>query len=221
MSYAIVQMSRNEQDRASSAWGAIAEWLGHIFLTPPDTAFTERLRKPETGTLLRELGENFGCPQATEAMKIVIGSDENRAVSSKLVQSYTELFEGVSGPRTVLLYESAYHGDGHRLFQKPLSEMNATLEQLDMAVIHDCVEPADHLAIELAALGHAIRCEDTIETAALVARLAAWTPALSKSLETRDRIGFYAAAAKLLTAYLQALAEALAISASGKSAAIH
>lgn len=216
--------SQTSPDRAherTGAWGSVADWLAKIFLTPSDRAFVDNLRREETTVLFVELGEIFECRDATGAMLGIVSAGEASDVTRVLERSYTDLFEGISGPTTVLLYESAYYGDGHRLFQEPLSEMNATLQRLDIAIDGGCAEPADHLAIELAALAYALKCGDTEEAAGLIARLRTWAPVLSGRLQTRDQIGFYAAAARLLIAYLSAMSETIAIAARAETTVTH
>lgn len=188
-----------------SALCAVADWLANIFLTPPDACFVGKLQLPEATALLRELGEFFDCRDATQTIATIINAHKIPDITRVLQHSYTELFEGVSGPRTVLLYESAYRGNGHRLFQESLAEMNAILRRLDLSVGDECPEPADHLSIELSAFASAVRQGDVAEADLLAKRLQSWVPTLLHRLEERDQVGFYAAATKLLAVYLAAL----------------
>ncbi|WP_205583913.1 molecular chaperone TorD family protein [Neorhizobium sp. NCHU2750] len=195
--------------------------MAKIFLAPPDQTFVENLRREETVILFTELGEIFECNDATGAMLGLVNAGGPSEIKRILERCYTDLFEGITGPRTVLLYESAYYGDGHRLFQEPLSEMNATLQRLDIAVDAACAEPADHLAIELAALAYALKCGDMQEAAGLVGRLRTWTLVLSSRLQASDQVGFYAAATKLLVAYLSAISETIAMATRAQTTVTH
>src|SRR5699024_7679847 len=97
------------------------------------------------------------APAAAEALcdKLTQDTPENLAVH--LQRRYTALFEGIFRHRAVLPYESAWQENGvPTLGGKPVAEMEAVLRDLDVHVSADCCEPADHLAIELAALTAAL-----------------------------------------------------------------
>lgn len=184
----------------------IADWLAAVFIAPPEKAFVEKARSDETAALIGELGEMLNCTEASSTMLTTLHDGSIAQVTCNLGRSYTTLFEGVSGPRTVPLCESGYFGDGHRLFREPFSEMNATLKRLDMSVSDEIAEPSDHIAIELAALGCAMRQSDSVEMAGLIQRLETWAPKLRADVVSKDTSKFYAAASTLLVVFLSALA---------------
>ena len=184
----------------------IADWFAGVFIAPPGKAFVEQARSDQTTALICELGEMLNCIEASATMSAALHDGSVAQVTCNLGRSYTTLFEGVSGPRTVPLCESGYFGDGHRLFREPYSEMNATLRRLDMSVSDEIVEPSDHVAIELAALGCAMRQSDFVEMTRLQKRLETWTPKLRAEIVSKDTSKFYAAASTLLVAFLPVLA---------------
>ena len=183
----------------------IADWFAGVFIAPPEKVFVEKARSAEVAALISELGEMLTCTEASETMLAALHDGSIAQVTCNLGRSYTALFEGVSGPRTVPLCESGYFGEGQRLFREPYSEMNATLNRLDMSVHKEIAEPSDHLAIELAALGCAIRQNDFVEMAGLRQRLNTWAPKLRAELVSKDVSKFYAATSTLLVAFLCAL----------------
>ncbi|MBK1624827.1 TorD/DmsD family molecular chaperone [Afifella marina] len=182
----------------------VADWLSGLFIAPLDEGAIEAYRSGPAAALLFEIAEAFGCPEAGRRLDAVLASGEAHAVAGELSRQYTRLFDGLGGPQTIALYESATRG-GHRLFQEPFAEMQAVLRHLDVAVGQACPEPADHLSIELAAFAAAMRQGDGVMAAALAQRLNGWVPPLAEAIAKADPEGFYGAAGLILAGFLRTL----------------
>ena len=76
------------------------------------------------------------------------------------------------------------------------------LTKLDVSVKSSCKEPADHIALELAALAEAFRQHDTDAIADMIARLALWLPEMNAALGKVASHSLYAHLVELLIIYL-------------------
>jgi TorA-specific chaperone len=146
------------------------------------------------------------------AMAALIAAGMPAAATSRLNAVYCRLFLGLAGDPATLPYESAHRGDG-RLFQAPAGEIADLLAERGLGAAIGVSEPADHLAIELALLEQLIRLESSVvgvdehdTIAALIARLAAWTPDFAEAVARADTTGFYAALARVLVRLLGEIA---------------
>lgn len=99
-------------------------------------------------------------------------------------------------------YESFYMNDQGRLFQEPHIEMTHILSELDVSIVHSCKEPADHLALELAALAEALRQQNFTFIDALSLRLSQWIPQMNTTINRVANNSFYTIILKLLILYL-------------------
>jgi TorA-specific chaperone len=169
----------------------IAEWIGAIFIAPLDAKAVDQMRTGPGRDLLAEIGGALGCCELTGR----IATELLDARAEDLSARYVRLFDGVSGRRTVSLYESFYRADGTRLFQNPVDEMRQVLRHLDMSVRDGCKEPADHSSIEFAALAVALDTGDNATAMAMTDRLQAWVPKMRVRLDAEDPGVFYSAAA--------------------------
>lgn len=182
-----------------------SEWLSTVFGSPVNVAHIEQsLTQPAQQTLSR-LAEQLDAEAYMQTIITILEQDCSDALAVHLQRRYTTLFEGIFRNRAVLPYESAWRGN-----DASIPEMQAILRALDMHVSQDCCEPADHLAIELAALAIALRAEHYPIAVELVHRLQNWTPHFTQALQQQDKDGFYAAAAEILLALLNKAARALA-----------
>lgn len=181
-----------------------AEWLSGLFMAPMSSQQVAQAGSASGQNALRWIGTQLQAPAAAEALcdKLTQDTPENLAVH--LQRRYTALFEGIFRHRAVLPYESAWQENGVPTLEgKPVAEMEAILRDLDVHVSADCCEPADHLAIELAALTAALDGGYTSVTTELVRRLQGWVPGFVQSLENLDPEGFYAGSGKLLLALIR------------------
>jgi TorA-specific chaperone len=130
------------------------------------------------------------------------------SVAHKLATAFTHLFDGVDGPRTVSLYESAHVSDSGRLFQESARDMDRLLRHSDVSTADALAEPADHLSIELALLARLMRRHDTdgaahqAQITLLDEHLLVWVPIFVDRCRNADHTGFYAGAAWVLRGFL-------------------
>ncbi|MGO1500949.1 MAG: TorD/DmsD family molecular chaperone [Marinobacter sp.] len=181
-----------------------AEWLSGVFIAPLSQQQVIDANAAPAQDTLRWVGEQLGAPAVAEALCRTLDQQAPEELTVQLQRRYTALFEGIFRDRAVLPYESAWHGDDRStLGGQPVAVMNDLLRDLDLHVSTDCVEPADHLAIELAALVAALSSGQNTVAASLLLRLQSWTPAFADALKQQDPDGFYAAAGQLLLALIR------------------
>jgi len=189
-------------------WNAsIAEWLAGIFVAPPTADTVVSYREAIGATLFEALAEEPGCAAGARRMRSALNAEMSAtAVARQLAATFTQLFDGVGGAKTVSLYESAYVGVSGRLFQAATGEMEDLLRQSDVSTDDAFREPSDHLSIELALLAWSIRhdVDRQAQAALLDDHLLIWAPAFADRCREYDRTGFYAGAAQVLTAFLTA-----------------
>jgi TorA-specific chaperone len=188
-----------------------ADWLGGVFIAPPTAEQVKEFTAPDGRNALVQMGEQLNAREATRALEQALTGEAPAPLTVTLQRRYTALFEGIFRHRAVLPYESAWQPgtSGTVLGGTPIPDMAATLRALDLHVSGDCHEPADHLAIELAALTMALRDgQDTIARE-MTCRLQRWVPAFCAALAHQDTGGFYAAAGDLLLALIRETAVSL------------
>ena len=197
----------NEQ-RAEIYW-----WMSSLLsreLTDDD--ITEYLGG-EMRTFLSGLGMTPELKQPVEAFLDALSRLENREDAQlELAADFCGLF--LSTPKSgALPYASMYVGKSGLLNDKPAQDMNKLMEEYSIAQRKEFNEPADHVAVELDFMGNLIilannqENEEKAETVMqaqldfINTMLLNWLPAFTKSCESRDNFGFYAAAANLLLAF--------------------
>ena len=187
-------------------WNAlVAEWLAGLFMAPLPIDTVETCRNGLGATLLDALGEEPGAAPGIRLMRLALMTEGSAlAVQRGLASAFTHLFIGVAGPQTVSLYESTHVSASARLFQRPVGDMNQVLRHLDVAPSDTFREPADHLSMELALLGHLIRTDArrAVQLAFLDEHLLVWVPGFARQCGEADRTGFYAGASSALTDFL-------------------
>lgn len=187
-------------------WDAsIAEWLGGLFMAPLSTDAVASYRHGLGSMLLDALDGEPGAAPGARRMRLALRTTGSILESQRgLAAAFTQLFDGVAGPKTVSLYESTRIGESGRLFQHPVGDMNRLLQQLNLSAGDAFREPSDHLCIELALLGRLMRrgSSRAAETALLDDHLLTWVPGFSRDCAAADRTGFYAGAAAVLTDFL-------------------
>lgn len=186
-----------------------AQWLSGVFIAPLSLQQVSDACTAPSLDLLRHTGEQLDSSATAQKLCNLLGQDTPENLTVHLQRRYTALFEGIFRNRAVLPYESSWSGEGPALCGQSMSAMNAILRDLDVHVSRDCCEPADHLAIELAALVAALEGGHTTVAAGLVQRLQRWVPAFAEALTRQDPQGFYAAAGELLLALLRTAPSAL------------
>ncbi|MDR3416177.1 MAG: molecular chaperone TorD family protein [Nevskia sp.] len=161
------------------------------------------------GRLAPLLGEPGCAEPLARAAGVLAGLGEGAEAVSTLNVSHVRLFSGFGGPRGhAAPYESLYRGEGTRLFGEPAAEMAVLLAANGLAVARDCAEAPDHLAVELLALAALLQAgapgaPGAPDAAGLRARLAGWVPDFAAACAVCDELGFYAAVAAGLEAFLR------------------
>jgi TorA specific chaperone len=199
--------------RSKPCWNAaIAEWLAGLFVAPPSTEMVVSYREGFGAAFLDALADEPGCAAAVRLMRAALSVDEPvDAIARRIAADFTRLFDGVGGWQTVSLCENAHFGiAGHQL-HVAASDINRLLRQFDLSIDAAFREPSDHLSVELSFLAWLMRHDaDVCAQAGLLDRhLLVWTPGFADRCRDRDRSGFYAGAAQVLTAFLTARRAAL------------
>ena len=180
-----------------------AEWLSGLFIAPLSQQQVMDINAVPGKNALQWIGAQLGAPAVAQQLCHILEQETPENLTVQLQRRYTALFEGIFRNRAVMPYESAWCGNGPTLGEQSVAEMNAILRDLNVHVSSDCCEPADHLAIELAALVAALGSDRYSIAADLVRRLQSWSPAFVEALERQDLEGFYAGAGELLLALLR------------------
>ena len=196
----------------------IAEWLAGLFIAPPTAATVANYRNGLGASFFDTLAETPACRPGVQRMRATLLTNDPPAVVARTLSvAFTLLFDGVGGGMSVAPYESAHVGDGGRLFQQPVSDMDRLLRLSEMSPARTFREPADHLSIELSLLAHLLRHEAshragvTLPTllALLDDHLLVWVPIFADRCSVADGTGFYAGAAQVLAGFLRARRAAL------------
>ncbi|HVI51315.1 MAG TPA: molecular chaperone TorD family protein [Candidatus Sulfotelmatobacter sp.] len=175
-------------------------WLGGLFLQPLNK---ERIAAHLSGPGAAFLADLEHSPAFRPALTVMTQALRVETCERNLSQAFSLLFLGVGGPATVPPYESAFTDDNGRLFQRATRRMEDELRRLDLSVDASCAEPPDHLAVELMTMAQLIARDDRAEQARFLDRHLSWISDFTELCGRRDRSGFYAAAAQLLTAFIE------------------
>ncbi|WP_454692706.1 TorD/DmsD family molecular chaperone [Achromobacter aloeverae] len=189
------------------ACAQLLTWLARFFQGPPPARFIESLGAAPGHKLVMDIASSIDDPETGEAMLAALSAEHAALAASR---AYTQLFEGVSGPRGVSLYESAYVGSG-RLFGEPCAEMQRLLGACGRSLAVECREPPDHLGVEILLLADRLAQRDWSAAVQLADRLARWAPDVAQACARHDASHLYAAAARLLLGALRHTRAALEI----------
>lgn len=181
---------------------AIIDWFSRLFIAPLDIKTLKEYQTPAFTEFLTELGETLKEPNLTTQIIKTFNATPNKETERQLSHQYVSLFDGFAGPNTIPPYESFYMNSQGRLFQEPHIEMTHILSELDVSIVHSCKEPADHLALELAALAEALRQQNFIFIETLSLRLSQWIPQMNTTINRVANNSFYTIILKLLILYL-------------------
>lgn len=188
-----------------------AEWLSGLFIAPLSSQQVVEAGAAPSRDALHWIGMQLGAPATAEKLCSALEKKDLESLTVQLQRRYTALFEGIFRHRAMLPYESAWRVDSNALDGDSVAEMNAVLRELDVHISSDCCEPADHLAIELAAFSAALSAGQTSVAVDLTRRLGGWAPEFAAALELQDPEGFYAAAGELLLAFIRTAQAALLV----------
>ncbi|MGR5178395.1 molecular chaperone TorD [Vibrio parahaemolyticus] len=199
----------NEQ-RAEIYW-----WLSSLFAKELTTEELDKYHSPEIRAFLTGLGENATLAQAIESLVDALNRLQVREDAQlELSADFCDLFLKTD-KHGALPYASMYIGESGLLNDKPAQEMAKLLSKHSIAVDENLNEPADHLAIELDFLGNLIIRSNELEAEAHMNRafeeqtrfiegfLLSWVPQFVTKCQQHDEFGFYAAAARLLEAFIR------------------
>ena len=193
---------------------ATLDWLSVLFGAPLSVEAVSAHRRGPAAALIAALADDVDCaPGIARMRKALDRGDDDEAGAARLNRAYRLAFEGLGGPRTVPLCESAHRGGSRRLFQAPTAELEALLAESGLSSPADVRLPADHIAIELA-LTVLLVATGSPMAKAMIRRLAEWIPAFAAECAEVDEDGFWAGAAGVLNALIAR--EAKAIQANGQ-----
>lgn len=178
------------------------DWLAGLFSAPPTPESVLALRSVEGGMALNALSELSGCPDAAAAMRSALLGETPASVERTLASTYTYLFDGVGGPETVALCESAYTGVFPRLYGQASDDMRRLLDSMSVTTVSSFREPPDHLSVELGLLARAMRFGQIAAVQLLLEKLLRWVPCVAARLNKADATGFYQGAARILVVLL-------------------
>lgn len=193
---------------------AALDWLSVLFGAPLSVEAVSAHRRGPAAALIAALARDADFAPGIARMRIALDrGDDDEAGAARLNRAYRLAFEGLGGPRTVPLCESAHRGGSRRLFQAPTAELEALLAENDLSMPADVRLPADHIAIELALTALLVETGSP-GAKAMICRLAEWIPAFAAECAEVDEDGFWAGAAGVLNALMAR--EARAILANGQ-----
>jgi len=194
-----------ETHQYNIAQAAVLNWFSNLFIAPLDENGAIECQSATTYDFLVALGLAIDAEDLTMDIANYFRSKPAFALQHDLARQYVNLFDGVAGPNTIPPYESFYSNENGRLFQEPYEEMLKVMRELDVKVVTSCKEPADHLALELAALAEAYLQANDKKASSLRLRLLSWVPKMKKALEEIAVGRFYHVLVALLVAYLSFL----------------
>ena len=179
----------------------ILAWLSALFAAPPSADVVAAHRQGAASRLLEELSKEEAFAAGVALMRGALDAQASDAsVAAGLGRRYGLLFEGIGGPNTIPPYESAFRpGAAWRLFQEPVSEMNALLAEHGLSVSADTALPSDHLSIELALAASFATAGDPAFPE-MMKRLASWVPAFADQCAGADEGSFWGGASRVLAA---------------------
>ncbi len=186
----------NEAIETAVPW----RWLAGVFAAPLDGhALAESRADTEQFEAVAQYAALApGLRRMRDALADLPSGAEGVAT---LAHAYTRLFSGAGGPDTVSPYESAFTTPNGRLFGAAEARMRALLGDLNLRVADGVGEPADHIAIELAAMAElAGPAAKSPQRAALARSLRDWLGAFRDACAAHDPHGFYAGAATVAAA---------------------
>jgi TorA specific chaperone len=181
----------------------MARWLSDLFMAPLSEETVADYRSPRRNALLAAMADETGCAAGIGKLRSALRKGMTDAeITRALSLAYALLFEGVSGPATVSLYESTYTGPFNRLYQQPVDDMALLLQRAHLTISKECCESPDHLSIELALLSAALKQGDNAGVILARDQLQGWAPQFAGACERLDQTGFYAGAATALNEFL-------------------
>jgi TorA-specific chaperone len=187
----------------------VLDWFSRLILRPLDAEAVSANRFEDVLEFIADLGDELGMEAAAQTIMAFLRENAPDEIERRLGHVYVVLFEGVSGPEAVSLYERSYADETRRQLQAPLVEMLSVFRKLDASVGAECREPPDHLAVELAILAEALRQGNHTLGRHMARRLSRWLPAVKGAASRATCSEFYGAVFALIDAFVSGLTSSL------------
>ena len=189
----------------------VYEFLSALFAREVTAAALSACGGGETAAQLDMLAGAPGMADVAERLHGLSAAPES--ASRDLAGAFAFLFLGVGARHGAPPYESSWRDPDRLTCRAEEAWMRALLRALDLRVAADFPEPADHVAVQLAAMGALSRRAESDARAAqqaatLSARMAEWLPDFAKACRRGDRTGFYACVAEAAAVFVAADAKA-------------
>ncbi len=185
-------------DADRRAW--VYDWLGGLFAQPLTAA---RIAAHLTGPGAALVAELERDPVIGAEVAAMLRALRSETCERSLGRAFALIFLGAGGPAQVPPYESAFTDPSGRLFQQATVRMEDALRRLDLSLDPACVEPPDHLAIELMVMVQLVLRREIAPQAEFLEQRLSWVPRFAELCGERDPSGFYAAAARALAGFLE------------------
>lgn len=176
------------------------DWFVGMFAQPLDAA---RIAAHLTGPGAAFMAELEQDPAFGAEVSTMLRALRSETCESTLGTAFSLMFLGAGGPAQVPPYESAFTDPSGRLFQQATARMEDALRRLDLSLDPSCVEPPDHLAIELMVMVQLVLRGEIAQQAEFLKQRLSWVPIFADLCGERDPSGFYAAAARALAGFLE------------------
>jgi TorA-specific chaperone len=189
----------------------VYDWLSALFAREVPAEALRACAGGEPAEQLEILAQAPGLAALTEHLRALSADADDAA--RNLAGDFAFLFLGVGGARGAPPYESSWRDPDRLTCRAEEAWMRRLLRDLDMHVAADFPEPADHVAVQLAAMAELSRRaehsrREAEQAATLAARMAEWLPAFAHACRRGDRRGFYSLVAEAAAAFVDADSEA-------------
>jgi TorA specific chaperone len=200
-----------DRSAASLDPAVVYDWLSTLLAREIPAEALRACAGGEIAAQLDFLAQAPGLAALAEQLRAL--SSDADAAARDLAGAYAFLFLGAGGGRGAPPYESSWRDPDRLTCRVEEAWMRALLRELDMRVAADFPEPADHVAIQLAAMAELSRrgnrgLREAEQAATLAARMAEWLPPFALACRRGDRHGFYGLVAEATAAFVIADADA-------------
>lgn len=141
------------------------------------------------------------------ALDIVLAAPDAEAATIQLNRDFGRLFLGMDGPAMAVPACQSDYPDGGAPRFAAAAELATLLRSHRLAKVDHCVEPPDHLSVQLALMECLIERNEPLARAEadslLQSHLLGWVPDFTARCVACDATGFYAALATLLLGFLR------------------
>jgi TorA-specific chaperone len=192
----------------------LLDWLAGLLAREPQPATVGVLAGTEGAAALAGLADVPGLDTGAEALlaaarRVRQAHDSDAAAARTLAGHFGTLFLGAGGRRRGAHPHASVYRDGGRTHGPSQERAAAFLAAHGLDVTDAMPEPADHIAVMLAALavlaGREAETTDPAEAAALAEaqrgfaadEVMPWLPAFREAVETADPSGFFAAVVRM------------------------